>query len=202
MRYAHAPCLRAERLARSASRRTYPRDWRRSRTVRRQDTIWKHGCPSRGYPLAKSKYATSGSKRPHVKRHTASVLGTTRDRPRSARLEQQHRHLPHVEVHVVPLLVRHVRSKVAPHEAVPHAVVLRAEGEVAWRGQPLDGGATDEDVQRGRGLARLSALANRLYAAQQRCRAVHAGSARSSSVKRLLFEARKTAWRIVGGGPF
>lgn len=45
-------------------------------------------------------------------------------RSASSRFEQQHRHLPDVEVCVMPLLVRHVRTKVAADEAVPHAVVL------------------------------------------------------------------------------
>ena len=45
------------------------------------------------------------------------------------RLEQHHRHLPHVKVHVVARLVDRVGAKVAADEAVPHAVVLR--GRVA-----------------------------------------------------------------------
>ena len=44
-----------------------------------------------------------------------------------ARLEEHHRHLPHVKVHIVPLLVDRVRPKVAADEAVPDAIVLRVE---------------------------------------------------------------------------
>ena len=44
-----------------------------------------------------------------------------------ARLEEQHRLLAHVKVDVVARLVRHVRTKVSTHEAMPHAIVLRTK---------------------------------------------------------------------------
>ena len=45
----------------------------------------------------------------------------------SAGLEQQHGHLPHVEVDEVLGLMGHVRSKVTAYNAVPSGVVLLVE---------------------------------------------------------------------------